>query len=236
MSSRPPPSLRVGSPLINGERVGFFVATREKKWYGLVLIFCMKKSLNNYAFIDGQNLNLGIQELKWKLDFQRFRVYLREKYGVETAYYFIGYIKENQELYRALQKAGYILIFKEVLIYQDGKTKGNCDAELVLQAMIDYKKYNKAVIVSGDGDFACLVRYLNKKEKLERVVVPDINRYSALLKKAAAKHLDSMNDLKSKLAYMRRPAKIAIVKNPTKHKVSLKKIYIKKEPHKDRTS
>ncbi len=196
----------------------------------------MKKSLNNYAFIDGQNLNLGIQELGWKLDFQRFRVYLREKYGVETAYYFIGYIKENQELYQALQKADYILIFKEVLIYPDGETKGNCDAELVLQAMIDYKKYNKAVIVSGDGDFACLVRYLNKKGKLERVVVPDINKYSALLKKAAAKHLDSMNDLKTKLAYVQRPAKITIIKKPTKHKASLKKIYIKKEPHKDRTS
>jgi len=38
----------------------------------------MKKIENNFAFIDGQNLNLGIQELGWKLDFSRFRQYLKE--------------------------------------------------------------------------------------------------------------------------------------------------------------
>lgn len=188
----------------------------------------MKKTLNNYAFIDGQNLNLGIQELGWKLDYSRFRVYLKEKYGVKTAYYFIGYIKENQELYQALQKAGYILIFKEVLIYPDGKAKGNCDAELVLQAMIDYKKYDKAIILSGDGDFACLVRYLNKKGKLERVIVPNIAKYSALLKKAAAKYLDSMNDLKKKLQYKKERTKVTITKKPLKRKAYYKKMDIKK--------
>ena len=44
----------------------------------------------NYAFVDSQNVNLAIRELGWKLDFKRFRVYLREKYGVEKAYLFIG--------------------------------------------------------------------------------------------------------------------------------------------------
>jgi len=161
----------------------------------------MRKPYNNYAFIDGQNLNLGIQDLGWKLDFQRFRVYLKEKYGVSTAYYFIGKVADNQELYDALTSAGYVLIYKEVLTDPFGKQKGNIDAELVLQAMVDYKNYHKAVIVSGDGDFACLVTYLANKNKLARVVVPNIYRYSALLKKAAATRLDSMNDLKRKLAY-----------------------------------
>ncbi len=53
----------------------------------------MKKKENNYAFIDSQNLNLSILSLGWKLDFARFRVYLNEKYGVEKAFLFIGYIK-----------------------------------------------------------------------------------------------------------------------------------------------
>ena len=64
----------------------------------------MKKLENNYAFIDSQNVNLGIQELGWKLDFRKFRVYLREKYGVKKAYLFIGYLPENQNLYRSLQE------------------------------------------------------------------------------------------------------------------------------------
>lgn len=176
----------------------------------------MKKPLNNYAFIDGQNLNLGIQGIGWKLDFQRFRVYLKEKYGVGIAYYFIGYVEENKDLYDALRKFGYVLVFKEVLVYGDKHVKGNIDAELVLQAMIDYKKYNKAVIVSSDGDFACLVQHLNKKNKLKRVLVPNVHQYSALLKKAAAKRLDSMNALKKKLAYKKRALKKVSAKKAVK--------------------
>lgn len=162
----------------------------------------MQKPLKNYAFIDSQNVNLGIRGLGWKLNWRKFRIYLKEKYGIETAYMFIGYIEENQDLYASLQKYGYILIFKEILKNKDGFVKGNCDAEMVLQAMIDYKKYEKAVIVSGDGDFACLVRHLKKQKKLEKVLVPNMTRYSALLKKAAAnEHLDFMNNLKKKLSY-----------------------------------
>lgn len=162
----------------------------------------MRKSLKNYAFIDSQNVNLGIRDLGWKLSWNKFRVYLKEKYGVETAYMFIGYMEENQDLYLSLQKGGYVLIFKEILHNKEGFVKGNCDAELVLQAMIDYDKYEKAVVVSGDGDFACLVRHLKKQNKLAKVLVPNARCYSALLKKAAAEeYLDYMNNLKSKLFY-----------------------------------
>src|SRR3989338_5211141 len=112
----------------------------------------------NYAFIDSQNLNLAIREQGWRLDFNRFRVYLREKYSVERAYLYIGYVEGNADLYTMLQDAGFLCIFKPTLIYKDGATKGNCDAELVLQAMIDYSNCDKAVIVTGDGDFHCLAK------------------------------------------------------------------------------
>ena len=124
----------------------------------------MDKPLVNYAFIDGQNLNLAVQDMGWKLDFTKFRVYLKEKYGVGTAYYFIGYVDGNSDLYRSLQIAGYILVFKPTFRSADGKVKGNCDAELVLQAMIDLKEYKKAIIVTGDGDFAPLVDYLQNNK------------------------------------------------------------------------
>jgi len=164
--------------------------------------FDMQKILNNYAFIDSQNVNLGIKELGWKLDWCKFRIYLKEKYGIGTAYMFIGYLEENQDLYQSLQKYGYILVFKKTLKNKDGFIKGNCDAELVLQAMIDFERYAKAVIVSGDGDFACLVRHLRKQNKLAKVLVPNIAKYSALLKKAAAnEYLDYMNNLQNKLHY-----------------------------------
>lgn len=160
-----------------------------------------KTELKNYAFIDSQNLNLSIQRLGWRLDFFRFRIYLKEKYNVSVAYLFIGYLPENQDLYNSLQKYGYVLIFKPTLRYKDGRVKGNCDAELVLQAMIDYANYHKAVIVTGDGDFHCLVRYLFSQEKLEQVLIPDRFNYSGLLKKAGANKLAFMNDLRGKLEY-----------------------------------
>lgn len=97
----------------------------------------MKKAAKNYAFIDSQNLNMGVRDLGWSLDWRRFRVYLAEKFSVTNAYLFLGYVPENDDLYRSLQKAGYVLIFKPTIRDRHGEIKGNVDAELVLQAMIE---------------------------------------------------------------------------------------------------
>jgi uncharacterized LabA/DUF88 family protein len=155
-----------------------------------------------YAFIDSQNLNLSIQALGWHLDFARFRTYLRDKYNVDKAYIFIGFIDDNNELYDSLREAGYILVFKQTLTYKDGTTKGNVDAELVLHAMIHLNTYDKALIVTGDGDFYCLIEYLIQKQKLSKVIVPNQHRYSALLKRFDSDYLAFVSDLKSKLAYV----------------------------------
>jgi hypothetical protein len=50
----------------------------------------------NFAFIDSQSINLGVRSLGWKLDWRRFRVYLRDKYDVVTAFSFIGFMAERQ--------------------------------------------------------------------------------------------------------------------------------------------
>lgn len=155
----------------------------------------------NTAFIDSQNLHLSIRDAGWKLDLRRFRVYLAEKYGVTTAYLFMGYMEEYQDLYLSLQKDGFIIIYKDILRTKDGTVKGNVDAELVLQAMIDYPSYERAVIVTGDGDFACLVRYLEKNGKLETLLVPNQRKYSSLLNKAAGKRIAFVSDLRKKLWY-----------------------------------
>ena len=123
----------------------------------------MSEKQNNYAFIDSQNVNLAIRDQGWILDFRRFRKYLEDKYSITNTFIFIGYIDTNQNLYTSLQKDGYILIFKPTLNLPDGKAKGNVDAELVLHTMIEYSNYDKALIVSGDGDFYCLVDYLKGK-------------------------------------------------------------------------
>ncbi len=160
----------------------------------------MKKLANNYAFIDSQNLNLGVLSLGWRLDFSRFRVYLKDKYDVTTAYLFIGYVPGNEKMYASLQKFGYVCIFKPTLELPDGSVKGNVDAELVLHTMIEYSNFDKAVIVSGDGDFCCLIRHLISNQKCEAVIVPNQYKYSALLKfRAIRPYLRFINDSRGKL-------------------------------------
>jgi len=161
----------------------------------------VKKKKNNFAFIDSQNLNLGIQKLGWKLDYRKFRIYLAEKYGVRKAYVFVGFVALNQSLYDRLQEAGFILKFKPTIPDADGKIKGNIDADLVLRAALELSDYDKAVIVSSDGDFYSLVQYLYENNKLEVVLSPDIKNCSGLLKQTAKEKIWFMNELRNKLEY-----------------------------------
>ena len=159
---------------------------------------------NNYAFIDSQNLNLGIQKLGWRLDYRKFRVYLAEKYGVKKAYIFIGFVALNQSLYDRLQEADFILKFKPTIPDADGKIKGNIDADLVLRAALELHEYDKAIIVSSDGDFYSLVQHLYESSKLKVVLSPDIKNCSNLLKQTAKERIWFMNELRGKLEYKRK--------------------------------
>jgi uncharacterized LabA/DUF88 family protein len=149
-------------------------------------------------------LNLGIQKLGWKLDFKKFRIYLAEKYGVKKAYVFIGFVALNQSLYDHLQEADFILKFKPTIPDIDGKIKGNIDADLVLSAALELHEYDKAVIVSSDGDFYSLVQHLHENNKLEVVISPDKEHCSTLLKRAAKEKIYFMNNMRNKLEYKKK--------------------------------
>ena len=138
----------------------------------------------------------------------KFRIFLLDKYDVQKAYLCIGYLPQNQAMYTRLQQKGYILVFKPVLMLKDGTTKGNCDADLVLRAMVEYPNYERAVIVTGDGDYYSLIDYLKSQDKLEQVLIPDEKRYSALLKKVNNEHLkyiSFISRMRSKLEYLPEP-------------------------------
>lgn len=145
----------------------------------------MKTTQSNYAFIDGQNVHLAIRDQGWILDWRRFRQYLKDKYNVERAFTFIGYVTGRESIYTSLQQAGFIVIFKPTLEVKRGNEtviKGNADAELVLHTMIEWKNYKRAIIASGDGDFHCLIDHLQKNDKLLKLLIPNSHKYSALLR------------------------------------------------------
>ena len=143
----------------------------------------MPQPKNNYAFIDAQNLHLGSQDACVNLDYAKFRIYLKEKYNVERAYLFLGYLPQYVELYSKRQEEGYIIKFKPVMQAKDGqKQKGDIDAHLAFYVMVYYKEYYQAILVTSDGDFDTVVQYLRKKERLAAVISPNRDKCSALLK------------------------------------------------------
>lgn len=176
-----------------------------------------------YAFIDSQNLNLGTSKdlfknglqiyTGWKLDNKKFRRFLSDKLRVTKAFLFIGYLDQYKDLYKFLESVGYTLIFKPTVKDEHGKPKGNVDAELVLHsAAIEFKNYDKAVIVSGDGDFRCLHEYLKKYKKLEKIIIPNKFSESSLLKEFQNYKLFLYRE-KEKLEYIPSESQIKSKKN-----------------------
>ncbi len=137
----------------------------------------------NYAFIDNQNLNMGTRSEGWRVDWFKFRQLLSQQFNVTQAYMFIGYLEEYKLMYEQLSGYGFEVIFKPTVEVKDRDqtVKGNVDVELVLQVMLDYNDYHQAVIVSGDGDFYSLAKYLVATDKLKALLVPS-RKYSNLLR------------------------------------------------------
>lgn len=166
----------------------------------------MKKE-KNIAFIDGQNLHLGTMQEGWKIDFLKFRTYLKDKYDIVEAYYFFGYVSESeQELYNNLQKAGFILLFKEHPPTLKGHKKGNVDCDIVFEIMknlIDNQSLDKVVLVSGDGDYKKVVDYLIKKGKFKKILFPNEKFASSLYNSLSNEFFDNLerSDIRPKLEY-----------------------------------
>lgn len=120
---------------------------------------------------------------------------------MEVAYVFLGFMLGNQDLYLMLQRSGFVVVFKEILTTESGEVKGNIDAEMILQAMIDYDRYNQALIVSGDGDFTCLLRYLDQNNKLLGVLAPYEKGLSSLIQKFAGDKVEYLRSLRKKIEY-----------------------------------
>lgn len=178
---------------------------------------------NNYAFIDSQNLNLGVQKVGWKMDWRKFRIWLREQYGVTKAYMFIGHLPEFEPLYEQMHDAGYLVVLKPTMdtnkmLHPDQEqatkdktddkkpaVKGNTDADMVLWAMREFANYDKAIIVTGDGDFFSLIEYLVEQNKLGHIMTPNW-QYSSLLK-TFDKYVIRLDQQRRELAYRDRSRK-----------------------------
>lgn len=140
---------------------------------------------NSTAYIDSSNLKFGVKQSGWELDYKSFRSWLRDKFGVNRAILFMGLLPDNFEYYNYLQNIGYDISFKPTITSKEGKTKGNVDGELILTIAKDFyeKKLESVVLVSGDGDYHCIVEFLKEKNVNIEIVSPNRKYLSLLLKR-----------------------------------------------------
>ncbi|HTE22300.1 MAG TPA: NYN domain-containing protein [Candidatus Limnocylindria bacterium] len=162
----------------------------------------MSLALRNIAYVDGQNLYMGTTKNspKWTVNLARFRIYLTRKYNVEDAYYYLGYVQEGaniEKLYESIQKAGFILVFREHNSAMLGKKKGNVDADIIFSIMKRLylkEKFNRVVLVSGDGDYKMLVDFLIEQNKFEKILFPNRRYRSSLYKSIDIKYFAYLDD------------------------------------------
>lgn len=156
-----------------------------------------KRKSSNLAFIDGQNLHLGTQEKNWKVDYSKFRTYLKDKYHITKAYYFLGYVTEdNQDLYTSLQEAGFIVVFREHNALMTGHKKGNVDTDIVFEIMRSLAEdtFNSVVLVSGDGDYKKVIDYLIKQKRLLKILFPNQKFASSLYKQLGSEYYSNLEN------------------------------------------
>ena len=170
---------------------------------------------NNFAFIDGVNLHLTYENLDWKIDYAKLRNYLSKKHNVTFAHYFLGRTAYNISIYSKLESYGYNLKYKtpsqytkleedcpychKVISPEQVIHKSDCDSFMTLEAISNSNIYDKAVIITSDGDFDELVKELILKDKLKIVLAPCKEGCSGLLKSVAKGRIDFMDDHKDEL-------------------------------------
>jgi len=186
-----------------------------------------EKDKTNFAFIDGQNLHFGttkcndcaeklgisIVEVKlanctcgnaWEINLSKFRIYLKENYNVSEAYYFLGFLQDkNEEIYKAIQRAGFIVQFREHHKLAKSSKKGNVDTDIVFEIMksvIDDSSLDKIILVSGDGDYKKLVSYLISKDRFRKILFPNRRFASSLYKEIGSEYFDYLENIKTYIA------------------------------------
>ena len=121
-----------------------------------------------YAFIDASNIIYGCTRAEWKMDFEKLAKYLKTRYKIQRLLYYAGLDPENKKqlgFYEVLQRLGYETRLVPVKRFSDGSRKGDVDARLTFEAMKYFDDYNKAIFLTGDGDYYWLLEYLLEKGK-----------------------------------------------------------------------
>lgn len=164
------------------------------------------------------HLGTASAEIPWNIDLFKFRVYLREKYNVEKAFYYLGYVQDGikiEQLYESIQNAGFILVFRQHNSAMIGKKKGNVDSDIIFSVMkrlYEKESFDKVVLVSGDGDYKMLIDFLIEKRKMEKILFPNKKFRSSLYNTIGAQYFAYLDekDVKKKIEHKSKKEKSSL--------------------------
>ena len=117
---------------------------------------------NTYTFIDAANIFYTSKTLKYKIDFEKFFLYLK-KLGSKKVFYYTGYDPNNQKQLKFLNKLtkiGFRIKQKPIKIIKNKQkriNKANVDVEMAIDVMNHVNRLKKVILVTGDSDFAYLI-------------------------------------------------------------------------------
>ena len=80
------------------------------------------------------------------------------------AYVIRAEVGEEQAFYEALEKQGYEVMAKDLQVFPGGAKKGDWDVGMAIDTIRAADKLDTIVLVTGDGDFASLVDYLQNNK------------------------------------------------------------------------
>lgn len=169
----------------------------------------IKQKQVTHAFIDASNIIYGARAQGWFIDQKKLFQYLKKKFNISKAFFYYGKDSKNEKQEKFLKKLkefGYTLRVKEIKRFGK-RAKANCDVDLTMDMLIMIKEYKRAVVLTGDGDFAPLFSYLISKKKREIVVISSPKRTAKEIRTLLGGNVLSFDDLRYLLEYRKKSQK-----------------------------
>jgi len=153
-----------------------------------------------YVFIDAANIFYTQRTLGWRISYEKLKKYFQNECGENLAKLFVYTATDSdrpqqKKFLDMLAINGYVVRTKEVKRIRIAKGvyewKGDFDVELTLDAMDNIKRFDTAILLSGDSDFAPIVKRM--KDNSKKVIVMSAKHH---ISRELIEHSDKYINLK----------------------------------------
>lgn len=168
----------------------------------------MTKATRVSIFVDGANMFYTQKKgLGWFFDPAKLLNILKGEDELADAYWYMGLKQppdpQDENFMRFLSYAQYTVRTKSLKTIYDSETgettqKANLDVEIVMDMFNTIENFDKAILLSGDGDFERALELLRSRGK-RILVVSTQNWVAAELRRAVGPHFLDLQSLRAQI-------------------------------------